>query len=113
MAGSLIGAISSPGLKQAYENAPGVVISGAVCLVVWAILLVIGKIKKKKAYEENDAEGQVQQLDNSPLRDTVFKEPFEVLPAYCEDCGKYEFYNPAIIRKNKRLVYLASKDTQE
>ena len=47
VAGSLIDAISSPGLKQAYENASGVVISGAVCLVVWAILLVIGKIKKK------------------------------------------------------------------
>ena len=55
---------------------------------------------------------KVQQLDNSPLRDTVFKEPFEVLPAYCEDCGKYEFYNPSVFRKNKHLVYLANKDTK-
>ena len=26
----------------------------------------------------------VQELDNSPMRDSVFMETFEVLPAYCE-----------------------------
>lgn len=56
---------------------------------------------------------KVQSLDNSPMRDTIFTDTFEVLPAYCEACGKYEFFKPAIIRKNKKLVYLASKDTQE
>lgn len=56
---------------------------------------------------------KVQELDNSPMRDSIFKEPFEVLPAYCESCGKYEFYNPDIIRKNKHLAYLIYKDTQE
>ncbi len=30
----------------------------------------------------------------------------------CKTCGKYEFYNPVIMRKNKHLIYLASKDTQ-
>ena len=56
---------------------------------------------------------KVQELDNSPLKDTIFKEPFEVLPAYCESCGKYEFYNPVIIRKNKYLAHLIWKDAQE
>lgn len=56
---------------------------------------------------------KVQELDNSPMRDSIFKEPFEVLPAYCESCGKYEFFNPDIIRKNKHLMYLIHKDTQE
>ena len=56
---------------------------------------------------------KVQSLDNSPMRDTIFTDTFEVLPAYCKACGKYEFFKPAIIRKNKKLVYLASKDTQE
>ena len=56
---------------------------------------------------------EVQELDNSPLKDSIFKEPFEVLPAYCEFCGKFEFYNPEIVRKNKYLVYLIEKDTQE
>lgn len=56
---------------------------------------------------------QVQALDNNPLRDTIFKEPFEVLPAYCQDCGKYEFYDPVIARKNKYLAYLIWKDTEE
>ena len=37
-----------------------------------------------------------QELDNSPMRDSVFMETFEVLPAYCESCGKYEFYNPVL-----------------
>ena len=55
---------------------------------------------------------KVQELDNSPMRDSIFKEPFEVLPAYCENCGKYEFYNPVIVRKNKYLAYLIHKDTQ-
>ena len=56
---------------------------------------------------------QVQALDNSPLRDTIFKEPFEVLPAYCQGCGKYEFYDPVIARKNKYLAHLIWKDTEE
>ena len=56
---------------------------------------------------------KVQELDNSPMRDSIFKEPFEVLPAYCTACGKYEFYNPDVIRKNKYLAHLVNKDTQE
>lgn len=56
---------------------------------------------------------KVQSLDNSPYKDTIFKEPFDVLPAYCESCGKYEFYNPAIIRKDKYIAYLIWKDAQE
>ena len=55
----------------------------------------------------------VQRLDNSPMQDSVFKDPFEVLPAFCKSCGKYEFYNPRIFRKNKHLVYLQQKDTQK
>lgn len=55
---------------------------------------------------------EVQELDNSPLRDSLFKDPFEVLPACCGDCGKYEFYNPTVAQKNKYLAYLIQKDTQ-
>ena len=54
-----------------------------------------------------------QELDNDPMRDTLFAEPFEVQPAYCEACGRYEFFNPAVVRKNKHLVYLIFKDTRE
>lgn len=56
---------------------------------------------------------KVQELDNTPFQDSVFMEAFDVLPAYCESCGKYEFYNPVIIRKNKFLAHLIWKDTQE
>jgi len=55
---------------------------------------------------------KVQELDNSPMQDSIFKDSFKVLPAYCESCGKYEFYNPVIIRKDKYLAYLIWKDTQ-
>ena len=55
----------------------------------------------------------VQDLDNSPLRDSIFKEPFSVLPACCEACGRYAFYNPDIARKNKFLAYLMELDTRE
>ena len=56
---------------------------------------------------------KVQELDNSPMRDSIFKEPFEVVPAYCTACGKYELYNPDVIRKNKYLAHLVNKDTQD
>ena len=56
---------------------------------------------------------EVQQLDNSPLRDTGLKEPFEVLPACCEACGQYAFYDPTIARSNQYLAYLIQKDTQK
>ena len=55
---------------------------------------------------------KVQELDNSPMKDSVFAGTFDVLPAYCESCGKYEFYNPAIIRQDKYLSYLIWKDTK-
>lgn len=55
----------------------------------------------------------VQELDNSPMKDSVFAGTFDVLPAYCESCGKYEFYNPVIIRKNKYLAYLIWKDMHD
>lgn len=53
----------------------------------------------------------VQSLDNSPMRDSLFEDAFEVLPAYCASCGKYEFYAPHIVRKNKFLAHLIRKDT--
>lgn len=54
--------------------------------------------------------GTDQQLDNSPLRDGLLSSTFDVLPAYCESCGKMEFYDPTIVRKNKFIAYLISKD---
>ena len=54
-----------------------------------------------------------QELDNSPYCDSILKEPFSVIPAYCEACGKLEFYYPGIVRKNKYWACLIHKDTQE
>ena len=53
----------------------------------------------------------VQELDNSPLQDSLLADTFDVLPAYCESCGKMEFYNPRIVNKNKYMAYLIHKDT--
>lgn len=57
--------------------------------------------------------GKVQELDNSPLRDSVLSSTFDILPAYCEACGKMEFYHPDFVRKNKYLAYLIHKDGKE
>lgn len=57
--------------------------------------------------------GSVQYLDNSPMRDSIFSGEFELLPAYCQSCGKYEFYNPVITGRNKFIAYLIAKDTSE
>ena len=56
--------------------------------------------------------GHVQTLDNSPLRDGIFSDTFDVLPAYCESCGKMEFYHPDYVLKDKFISYLIRKDTQ-
>ena len=54
-----------------------------------------------------------QDLDNTPYQNPLLVDLFRVLPAFCESCGKYEFYNPTIVRKNKYLAHLIWKDTQE
>ena len=55
--------------------------------------------------------GCVQNLDNSPLRDGIFSETFDVLPIYCTTCGKMEFYHPGYVRQDKFMEYLIKKDT--
>ena len=45
---------------------------------------------------------RVQALDNTPLKDSVYDNTFNVLPAYCESCGMFEFYNPEIVMKNEQ-----------
>ena len=56
---------------------------------------------------------KVQELDNSPMKDSVFAGTFDVLPAYCESCGKYEFYKPSVTDKNGFIAYLIDKDTSQ
>ena len=53
----------------------------------------------------------VQCLDNSPVRDSIFSDVFELQPAYCKSCGKYEFYHPGITSKDPFIAYLIEKDT--
>ena len=53
-----------------------------------------------------------QSLDNSPYHDGLLSSAFDVIPACCYGCGRYEFYNPEIARKNPFLAYLIEKDTQ-
>ena len=55
---------------------------------------------------------KVQYLDNSPLRDGLLSTFLEVLPAYCESCGKYEFFNPEVVEKDPYLAHLIKSDTQ-
>lgn len=56
--------------------------------------------------------GKVQSLDNSPLRDSYLAGTFDVLPALCPNCGRYEFYDPVTARNNKHLSYLIWKDSK-
>lgn len=52
-----------------------------------------------------------QRLDNSPYRDGLLTSTFDVVPGCCPDCGRYEFYNPKIVRKNPFLAHLIEKDS--
>jgi len=53
-----------------------------------------------------------QSFDNTPHGDSVFHGSFDAIPAWCESCGRYEFFNPAIIRKNPFLNHLFQKGTK-
>ena len=55
----------------------------------------------------------VEHLDNSPMRDGLFSETFDILPAYCESCGRYELFNPAFVEKDAYLAHLFQLDTKE
>ena len=52
-----------------------------------------------------------QNFDNTPHTDSIFHGSFEVLPAWCEDCARFEFFHPTTARKNPFLAHLIEKDT--
>ena len=54
---------------------------------------------------------EVQCFDNTPLIDSVLLDGFEVVPVYCESCGKYEFYKYDVVKNNQYFLYLIDKDT--
>ena len=55
--------------------------------------------------------GEEQQLDNSPVGDGLLTDSFDVIPAWCETCGRMEFYHPQIVKKDPYLAYLIEKDS--
>ena len=55
----------------------------------------------------------VRLLDSSPAFDGVLSTSFPVLPAFCEKCGKYEFFEPNTVRADARLAWLIRHDTGE
>ena len=54
-----------------------------------------------------------QHFDNTPHGDSVFHDSFDVLPAWCTDCGRFEFFHPAVLRQNRFLAFLQKKDIAE
>lgn len=56
--------------------------------------------------------GAAVTLDDTPYRDGLLASGgFAILPAYCQNCGKMEIYNPGYIGNNKLLSFLVKKDT--
>ena len=45
--------------------------------------------------------------------DSVLNIGFPVLPAFCEKCGKYEFFESNTVRADARLAWLIRHDTGE
>lgn len=56
---------------------------------------------------------QEQHFDNTPYGDGVFHGYFAVIPAWCVACGRFEFFHPAAIEKNRYLNFLHKKDLLE
>ena len=52
----------------------------------------------------------VEHLNNNSFHDWS---TFDVLPAYCESCGRYEFFKPEFVEKNVYLAHLLKTDKAE
>ncbi len=59
----VVRALPSVNLKQAFQNAPILIISGLLCGLVWVILQFFSKKKEKNILEEKNAERQVLEID--------------------------------------------------
>ena len=57
-------AMSSISFEQAFKNAPALIIGGGVCAFVWLILQILSMKKEKSVLKEDDADGQVKQIEN-------------------------------------------------
>ena len=55
----------------------------------------------------------VQHFDNTPHSDSLFHGSFQVLPAWCESCARFEFFNPAAVQKNPFLAHLMETDSEK
>jgi len=44
---------------------------------------------------------------------SILNPTFAVLPAFCEKCGKYEFFEPNTVRADAKLAWLIRHDTGE
>ncbi len=55
----------------------------------------------------------IKHLDSSPAFDGILSSAFPVLPAFCEACGKYEFFEPNTVKADEKLAWLVRHDTGE
>lgn len=60
------------GIEQAIRNAPILVFTGVAALIVSGVLFIIGRIKNKKVMNEENADEQLEALDN--VADRAFAE---------------------------------------
>lgn len=50
-------------VQVAYQNAPWVFWAGGICLILWGILLAIGKVKKKKVMDSDEGQQTAEHFD--------------------------------------------------
>ena len=58
----VLAATAKAGFEKALQNAPGLLVSAAVCGVLWLVLQVVSKSKEKKVLKDEDAEQQTREL---------------------------------------------------
>lgn len=56
-----------PGFKTAFKNAPGLIIIGVFCGILWAVLHFVSKKKEKQVLKEENAEEQLEELNEDFL----------------------------------------------
>lgn len=56
-------ALSNVSLEQALKNAPGLIVSGVVCGVLWGVLHVISKYKAARVLKADNADGQIEEIN--------------------------------------------------
>lgn len=100
-------ALPDIGIRQAFQNAPIIIISGVVCGVIWLVLHTISKQKEKAVLKESGADTQLQQIEMNVQESYIELGVPEYAPSVDILMFKYKVKDGEIVVKTTGLESVA------